>query len=432
MTIKINPFRPNSAVPPGMFAGRWTEVQRLESGLNQTRAGHPGHFMLTGERGIGKTSLLNYIRWLAAGDIIVNEELNFKYLVIDTDVDAKTTQFGLIKKIELCIRWELGKTESAKSFLSDAWEFIQRIEALGVKLNEPSSIDRETLLDEFAHSLAKTVERLCDGKETEDLFSAKYDGVLILADESDNASVDLDFGVFLKQLLERLQRHRCEKVMVILAGLPELESVVRDSHPSALRLFEHLRLNRLLNTEVNEVIDLCLAEAKEKNGVETLIEENARELLMRLAEGFPHFIQQFGYSAFDVDDNNNIEVSDVMDGAFGNDDIPGALKLIGDRYYRNDFYNKIQKESYRQVLRIMANEDNTWVSKRTIRSKFKGKVSTLDNAIKALRDRHIILSKEGVRGVYGLQHRGFALWIKLFATPRSEIAIEKYVQPEPS
>ena len=96
------------------------------------------------------------------------------------------------------------------------------------------------------------------------------------------------------------------------------------------------------------------------------------------------------------------------------------MEKIGDRYYRNDFYNKIQKGSYRQVLRIMAENDNRWVSKNDIRAKFKGRSTTLDNAIHALRDRNIILTKEGERGVYRLQHQGFAFWIKLYTTEPHE------------
>ncbi len=65
----------------------------------------------------------------------------------------------------------------------------------------------------------------------------------------------------------------------------------------------------------------------------------------------------------------------------------------------------------------MADKLDGWVAKKEIKNKFKGKEATLNNAIKALRDRHIIISKEGVRGVYRLQHKGFALWIKLYADP---------------
>ena len=55
-------------------------------------------------------------------------------------------------------------------------------------------------------------------------------------------------------------------------------------------------------------------------------------------------------------------------------------------------------------------------SPEEIKSKFKGPESTLDNALFALRDRQIILAKEGERGVYRLQHKGFAWWIKMYTT----------------
>lgn len=114
-----------------------------------------------------------------------------------------------------------------------------------------------------------------------------------------------------------------------------------------------------------------------------------------------------------ADQDDIIDRDDVIKGAFGK---AGALELIGDRYYRDDFYNKIQKDSYRQVLRIMGDNLDGWVTKKEIRERFKGKDSVLSNAIKALRDRNIILSKEGTRGVYRLQHKGFALWISVYTS----------------
>ncbi len=53
--MKSNPFRPNSPVNPGVFVGRLEEIKRLEQALIQSRSGEPAHFMITGERGIGKT-----------------------------------------------------------------------------------------------------------------------------------------------------------------------------------------------------------------------------------------------------------------------------------------------------------------------------------------------------------------------------------------
>jgi len=75
---RVNPFRPNLPVGPGMFAGRLGQVLALEEALQQTRAGRPKSFMVTGERGIGKTSLLQYFKWVAQGHIaIASERLTF-------------------------------------------------------------------------------------------------------------------------------------------------------------------------------------------------------------------------------------------------------------------------------------------------------------------------------------------------------------------
>ena len=234
--------------------------------------------------------------------------------------------------------------------------------------------------------------------------------MLILIDEADRSSKSLQLGSFLKLFTERLQRRGCTKTMIGLAGLMNLRDVLHESHESSLRIFDELILDRLSDNEVNQVIDTCLEKANKDNSIPTQIAEDGRRYLITFSEGYPHFIQQFGCSAFDSDTDNSIDENDVAKGALGEN---GALELIGERYYRDNFYNKIQKESYRQVLRIMADNLNGWVSKQEIRRKYKGKDSVLDNAIQALRDRHIIIPKEGERGIYRLQHKGFALWIKI-------------------
>lgn len=407
---KVNPFAPNSPVHPGMFVGRVAELTRLETALVQTKAGNPSNFMITGERGIGKSSLLNYIKFVAEGTMQGIEETQVSYLVIDTDLDANTTQLGLVKKIELGVNRALGKSEAARSFLKQTWEFLKRVEAAGVKLKAQESIHSdELLLEEFAYSLAEIVSRLCGDDLS--LFGARYDGILILIDEADNASPQLALGSFLKLLTERLQRRGCTRLAIGLAGLPELRNVLMSSHASSLRLFEELLLGRLSEAEVHQVIDVGLRRACEVNARPISITPEAKHSLAFFSEGYPHFIQQFAYSAFAVDADDMIDEQDVTTGAFGH---RGAMELIGDRYYRDSFYNKVQKESYRQVLRIMADNLDDWVTKRDIKAKFRGPESTLDNALFALRERKIILPKEGERGVYRLQHKGFAWWIKLY------------------
>lgn len=409
---KINPFKPNSPVPPGMFIGRLPAIESLEQCLIQTKAGQPVNFIVTGERGIGKSSLLLYFADLARGVIkYAVDGTKFNFIVISTDIEPETTQIGLMKKIKIGLERQLAPTRSGKTFLNKSWKFLQRFEIAGSKINPPHE-EIEIALESFAYSLADTVKRITEESDNNALFDSSFDGVLIQIDETSNASIELNLGSFLKLLCERLQRNGCYKVMFGLAGLLELRTILMKSHPSSLRLFEEVVLDRLDEDEINEIIDTCLSLAKTLNDQETTIEPKARDDIVLFSEGYPHFAQQIGFSAFAIDNDNNIDQDDVGNGFWNSS---GALEQIGNRYYRDNFYGKIQKDSYRQVLRIMADHLDDWVTKADLIKRFKGKTTTLDNAIQALRTRNIIISKEGVRGIYRLQHKGFAAWIKHYA-----------------
>lgn len=429
---RINPFAPNSPVAPGMFVGRLPQVEALEHALLQTRAGRPKGFMLTGERGIGNTSLLQYFKWVAQGRIPIGGSDTVNFLVVQLDLDSSSTDVGLIRRVELGLKREFSKADPALSFLKKSWEFLQRLEACGVSLRESEpDTDSETLYDEFAYSLARTTSRISE-PDAASVFGAKYDGVILLIDEADNAPKSLRLGAFLKLLSERVQRAGCNRLMIGLAGMPTLREVLREGHPSSLRIFDELPLDTLSRHEVSQVIDRALEEANRENEEQTTIDEEGREFLIHFSEGYPHFIQEFGYSAFAADTDMVINQTDVINGGF---DPLGAMDKIGDRYYRGDFYKKIQTASYRQVLRIMAGSGNKWVSKGDIKKSFSGNTTTLNNAIKALVDRKIILAKEGARGIYRLQHRGFALWIKLKAKHQEgqlEINVESVGSPQPN
>lgn len=404
----INPFRPNSPVHSAMFVGRINELERIENRLLQTRAGNPSHFLITGERGIGKTSLLIYVKAVASGAISLDNDESLRFLVLDIDIDARTTQLTLIRKIELAIRKSLDKSEPARAFLATCWDFMKRVEIAGTKIeSEPEDLD--LLVDEFSYSLGDIADRLTADDKT---FGSRFDGVLLFVDEADKASPELDLGTILKAVTERLARRGTHNMLIGLAGLPGLRDVLMESHPSSLRLFEDLELGRLSDEEVERAIGL----AAESEG-SPAISDDAKDQLIRLSEGYPHFVQQFGFSAVERVSGDTLTADAVVEGAYS---AGGALEVIGDRFYRDDFYNRIQKESYRQVLRIMADRRDEWVTKRYIRDRFTGKQTTLNNAINALKSRNIIIPKVGVRGSYRLQHKAFAHWINLQRQPPRE------------
>jgi len=405
---KINPFKPNSPVSTGMFAGRLKEIQLLGQSLYQTKCGNPNNILVTGERGIGKSSLMMILKDFASGARETLEHGKFEFLTINGMVSDTTDLVTLIKLIERNIKRELGKTESMRKYLSTAWDFVKRIRVMDSGIEDCEIInDPDLIIDEFVYSLAKTCKRIADPENDEE----GKDGILFILDEADNASESLRLGYFFKAIIELLQQHGCSNVMFVVVGLPEITDKLLLSHESSLRIFNQVKVKELNPVDRKRVVELGLDEANKKNEEETSITEDAKNHISTLSEGYPHFIQQFSYSAFDFNTDGEISADDVLSGAFNRG---GAIDSIGTRYYAADYHSKIKSDEYREVLSIMAESMNAWIKKNEIQDKFPGSNQTLTSALAALTKRKIILKNPSVKGEYRLQQKGFAIWIKLF------------------
>ena len=152
---------------------------------------------------------------------------------------------------------------------------------------------------------------------------------------------------------------------------------------------------------------LRLAEAK--NGFETSITDEAMNLIIDLSEGYPHFVQQFSYSAFDHDSNDVIDAGDVYGGAYKEN---GAIAQLGRKYFNEMYYGKISSPHYRQVLNAMAEHRDEWQSRKMIMEESGVKATTVNNALAALKARNIIIADGSRQGYYRLPTKSFAdKWI---------------------
>jgi len=405
---KINPFKPNHTVPPGMFAGRLEEIRELEKCLWQTKNGHPNNFLVTGERGIGKSSLLQLIKYIAQGDIDNSYGDNFNFVSVQLVISDRTNLVSSVKLIDKILKRELGKIEKVKTFLDSTWDFVQRIKIMdsGIESSKQSS-EIDILIDDFAYSLAQTCKRITSKQDE----NKSKDGIVFFIDEADNACESLHLGYLLKTVTELLVQHECHNIMFVVAGLPIVIDKLSSSHPSSIRIFNHLIIKELSPEDRQRVVDSGIKKGNEINDEITTITTEAKTLISTLSEGYPHFIQQFSYSAYDFNSDGEISKDDVTGGAFGKG---GALDEIGTRYYHSAYNEQIKSDDYREVLSIMADSMNSWIKKSDIVKDFSGADHTVTDALKALTSRKIILKNPSRRGEYRLQQRGFALWIKLF------------------
>jgi hypothetical protein len=388
----INPFIPHHPIDAKHFVGRSDELRRLEASLEHTKRRKPINFMITGDRGIGKTSLLNYVQAMARSYSDKSEE-SFRFIVVNIQTENTTTQLDFVRKVELSLRHELDRTEVARAFLDRAWSFVQRLEVAGVKLQEAKDDPYKLLWEEFANSLVQTVKRICapEGAPVDGPSDA-YDGILILVDEVDTAGKQFEIGAFLKYLTEYFQRNDCKTIMLGLSGLPKMVDVLLQSHRSVLRVFEEMRLDALPMEEVVEMVGSFLKSAETDNDCEFSIAADALQMVIHLSDGHPHFIQQHCYCAFNAmsrrlsqaemekarasfaESRGNrpkatkglpaehhalvIEHRDVIEGSFSP---RGAIDLIGDMYFKHQLETKVSDWRSKKVLAHLSQFTDGWV-----------------------------------------------------------------------
>ncbi len=392
--MKYNPYKPGHIIHTGMFCGREFEIRAIKRALVQTKNGNPQNFIIQGERGIGKSSLLFY-----AEDLAKSPTHNHKFLIVSFELESHFGFLDIVNKMIVEIKTQLKQVDKFRSYLDEFLKILSQIETEVIKFKNKETEIYSTIAD-IAHLMKKIIE------------SKKVEGILILIDEADRPPQSSNLGAFLKLLTERLTKISCNEVCIGLSGLSEVMERLEGSHESSLRLFNVLSLEVLKGTERIEVIKKGLAEANQKNDVITKITEEAIQEIVDLSQGYPYFLQQFAYNCFEADTDNNIDKKDVGIGLF--DKKTGALKQLGERFFNNIYFREIESLDYRKFLKYMSQFLDGWISRGKIIENSGLHEHTVDNALSSLKKKNIILYNRDKKGEYRLPSKSFAIWINIF------------------
>ena len=398
--MKYNPFRPGSVIHPGMFSGRVHEINMIKKCLFQTKHGNPQNFLIQGERGIGKSSLVLYTKYLTQ-DLSTQRNETYNFVVVKVDLAPKYSFLNIVERLIAEIEIEFKRLNLLGTLSSTVLHLLKQIQSSYISIK-----DSQTPPYMLIANIAELFKKISEKKE--------LDGVCVLIDEADKPSVESDLGSFFKLLTERLITIDCNKICFGISGLPETLDKLRLSHESSLRIFHILNLKPLLPEDSTKVIHLGLSEANKKGQTKVSITDSAKKLITQLSEGYPYFLQQFCYSSFEADQDNIINDADVEKGIYSPD--TGALKQLGEKLFNNLFYDKIDSKEYRKVLQYMASQqqDKQWIPRSDIIKHSGIKSSTVNNALQALKDRQIIFDNPNKKGDYKLPSRSFAIWINIF------------------
>ena len=372
----IDPFTPNRPIDdPDRFFGRSEPVNEMIDSLFQIMNGNPKHTIVTGDRGVGKSSLLTQVHLTASGDNRLADRLrvdrgvsSFDFVTVWHDVDATQSAFDLANAV-LC------KFESSfKKFISS---FNLEIDLAGFgKLgrDKQNPLNVTQLIDEFVSRLVKV--------HAEASKQNKH-GILIFIDELDRIRPDSMIATFFKLTCERLARDGLKNVGFICAGITGAVQKLEDEHASILRTFRDVPLPRFEKTETLAILCDGFENAEHKVEV-TDLAQRAWEVTV----GLPEPIHLVGSEMLSVD----------SDGVLTDEDFDSSIRKIVTDVRKNKLASLLKKAGggkYQKIVEAIAAYDKKIVPLDFIAKTIGQEQSQFSTNMATLVEREIVF-KPGI------------------------------------
>ena len=399
----VDPFTPDIPVSdPSRFSGRRTQVELVVDSLYQLKHGKPTSTIITGDRGIGKSSLLNQAKELAVGDNRLPNRLG---------IDLGTEKFDFL------VAWhDAAKDQGPREIVTGVLENLQsvvttillkfKIElnlggALKVSQREADPRDISGIVNQFCAEISKVSSRAAEqGK----------DGVLIFIDELDRASPSSGIATFFKLAIEKLSRDKVTNVAFFCAGITGAIQKLEEEHASIYRTFKEVPVPRLEASETSEIL---------RNGygsVRCQLDERVCMMIHKLAAGYPEPVHLLGSQTLAVDTDDNISIEDVE---------AAKIRTI-ETLRRNKLTSLLRRAGsgkYQKILRAMADHTGDDVPLSFISDKIGYLQNQYSSNMGNLQTREVIVQRD--RGVYAFVDPLLKEYIKRFGVLSIEAEDDK-------
>lgn len=325
-----NPFSPGAGSPPPELVGRDPVLEQARILLGRVKQKKPEKSMLlTGLRGVGKTVLLNEIKRMADGD---------GYRTISIEAHEGKALGPLIAPYLRSLLYDLdriaGTGDKVKRGLAVLRSFIGALKltvgdvSIGLDIDpERGSADSGDLEIDLPNLFVAI------GEAAQDRNSA----VAIFIDEIQYFSKkELGALIMAMHKVQQLQL----PLVLLGAGLPILPGLAGESKSYAERLFNFPNIGALSQADAAK----ALREPAQEAGV--VFENAALDEVFLLTKGYPYFLQEWGYVAWNLATTSPITLQVVR----------GAKKAVIPRLDENFFRVRFDRltPSEKNFLRAIA------------------------------------------------------------------------------
>jgi len=348
-----NPFSPGAGSPPPALAGRDDVLEQARVLLGRVRAKRPEKsLLLTGLRGVGKTVLLNEIDRMAQDTgyrTILVEAHEGKLLAVLLAPHLRRLLFDLDRIAGVGDKVRRG-IAVLKSFVGAIKITVGEID-IGLDIEPESGTADSGDLEVDLPSLFMAV-----GEAAQERGVA----VAILIDEIQYFSSS-ELSALIMAMHKMQQRQL--PLVLIGAGLPILPGLAGESKSYAERLFSFPDIGPLPEADAIKALQDPVLEAGEA------FEPAALHEIFRLTKGYPYFLQEWGYQAW-----NQAAVSPIsLQVVVKTNDL--VSKRLDENFFRVRFDRMTPKEKL--FLRAMAELGTGPYRTGDVANKLSVKVSTL-------------------------------------------------------
>lgn len=325
-----NPFSPGAGSPPPELAGRAHILEQARITLGRIKAGRSERSLLiVGLRGVGKTVLLNRIRELA-------EQADYRSVFIEAHEGKPLPALLLppLRQLLIALDRMANVSEKAKrglrvlkSFFNGVKVKYQDIE-IGIDIDaEPGIADSGDLEADLSALFLAVGEAAADRKAA----------IALIIDELQYLSED-ELSALIMAMHQISQRQL--PVVLIGAGLPQLVALSGRAKSYAERLFQFPELGPLPPADAIAALQEPVLEQKVRFTDESLDE------IIRQTQGYPYFLQEWGYQAWNLATKSPIEIAVVRQAT------EESINRLDNNFFRVRFDRLTPRE--KEYLRALA------------------------------------------------------------------------------
>lgn len=373
--MKTNPFRKRTGILPSYFTGRENELNELKKIYNSTKMGVPGHLILYGPKGIGKTSLL-----LKFQEEITNVNDVYSVRIPLMEGNFEDIYSLIIEKCSDTLNINIG-------------HFWEKISSLGINIPFIGGV-----------SVSREIPQTSPAVAFEKILNLIYDEL-----DSDNPVLILLFDDLqrimgndeTRKILSILQNALVElnlkgkNIMFVATGSEDIFNKIQDKLDSAVRIFEPYLIGPLSYDEMSDAIKIPI---KKQN---VIFEEDVIKGIYELSNGIPYYMQILAYSCFEEANDDKVTIDEFKKASVY------SLNILAQREFKALFAKSTTEE--RKILCLMAESEETILSYSYIKENahLNSEPSAL---LKSLINKNMIIKP--ARGKYKLKNNLFKLYLK--------------------